>query len=140
MSAPTRRPGFQPGESGNPAGKKPGTRNKATQMVLALMEDGAREIAEAVIMAAKNGDLTAARLVLDKLTPPARERPISLDLPDIDTAKGVSEAQGIILKALGGGELLPSEANAIAAIVEAKRKALETVELERRISALESAR
>lgn len=40
--------GFQPSQSGNPAGKPKGTRNHATRMVLALMENGADEITRIV--------------------------------------------------------------------------------------------
>jgi hypothetical protein len=129
---------WQPGQSGNPAGKPPGSRNKATQMVMALMEGGAEEITRAVIDAAKAGDLTAARLVIERLAPTLRERPLTLDLPDTGTVAGVSAAQRTILEAVGAGDLLPGEATALAGIVETRRKALETVELEQRISALEA--
>lgn len=129
---------WRPGQSGNPAGKKPGSRNKATQMVMALMEGGAEEITRTVIDAAKAGDLTAARLVIERLAPPLRERPLSLPLPDTGTVAGVSAAQQAILQAVGDGEILPGEGTALAGIVESRRKALETVELEQRISALEA--
>ena len=129
---------WRAGQSGNPAGKPPGCRNRATQMVLALMEGGAEEITQAVVAAAKKGDLAAARLVIERLAPPLRERPLSLPLPDTRTIAGVSEAQQAILEAVGGGEILPGEGTALAGILEVRRKALETVELEQRISVLEA--
>ena len=128
---------WKPGQCGNPAGKPPGCRNKATQMVMALMEGGAEEITRTVIDAAKAGDLTAARLVIERLAPPLRERPLSLPLPDTGTVAGVSAAQQAILQAVGDGEILPGEGTALAGIVESRRKALETIELEQRITALE---
>jgi hypothetical protein len=51
-------------------------------MVLAIMERGAKEITEAVVKLAKEGDLSAARLVIERLLPPAKDRPIFLELPD----------------------------------------------------------
>ena len=129
---------WKPGQSGNPKGKAAGSRNKATAMVLNLMETGARDITDAVITAAKGGDLTAARMVLDRLAPPAKERPVSLDMPDTGTAAGVSAAQEAILQAVATGELLPGEAATLAGIVEGRRRALETQELEQRIAALEN--
>jgi len=66
-----------------------------------------------------------------------RGRPVALDLPDTSTVAGVSEAQQAILQAVGSGDLLPGEGTALARIVEARRKALETVELEQHITALE---
>jgi len=129
---------WKPGQSGNPKGKAAGSRNKATAMVLNLMETGARDITDAVITAAKGGDLTAARMVLDRLAPPAKERSVSLDMPDTGTAAGVSAAQEAILQAVATGELLPGEAATLAGIVEGRRRALETQELEQRIAALEN--
>jgi hypothetical protein len=128
---------WKKGQSGNPDGKKPGSRNKATQMVLAMMEGGAEQITQTIIDAAKAGDLSAARLVLERLAPPMRERPITLDLPAIDNAIGISTAQAAILQAAADGELLPGEAATLAGILESRRKAFETQELENRITALE---
>ena len=107
-------------------------------MVLKLMESGAKEITEAVIEAAKGGDMTAARFILDRLAPPAKERPVSLALPSTSTAAGIVEAQAAILQAVAVGDLMPGEATALAGIVEARRKAIETAELEVRILALEA--
>jgi hypothetical protein len=128
---------WRPGQSGNPAGKKPGTRHHATRLVMELMEGGIKDITKKVIEAAKGGDLVAARLVLDRLAPPMRERSIELDLPDTGTANGIAEAQQTVLEAVGQGELTPGEGQVLAGILEARRKALETEELERRIAALE---
>ena len=129
---------WQPGQSGNPKGKPLGARNRATMAVLKLMESGAKEITEAVVKAAKDGDMTAARFILDRLAPPARERPLSLKLPSTTDAAGVAEAQAAILQAVAVGDLMPGEATALAGIVEARRKAIETAELEARIAALEA--
>lgn len=128
---------WKKGESGNPNGKPAGARNKATIMVQAIMERGAKEIAEAVVGLAKEGDLSAARLVLERLVPPAKERPILLALPDTGSADGIAEAQNAILQAVAAGDLLPAEGATLAGIVEARRKAVETEELEHRIAALE---
>ena len=125
------------GQSGNPTGKPAGARNKATRMVQSIMEGGAREITEAVVGLAKEGDLSAARLVLERLVPPAKERPICLSLPDTSTADGIAQAQNVILQAVAAGDLLPGEGSTLAGIVEARRKAVETLELEQRITALE---
>jgi hypothetical protein len=128
---------FKPGQSGNPKGKPTGTRSKSTTLLLSLMQDGADEITKAVITAAKAGDLVAARIIIDRLIPPARERPVSLALPDTATAAGIAAAQNAILQAVADGELLPGEAATLAGIVEARRRAIETVEFEQRLAVLE---
>lgn len=133
------RSAWKPGQSGNPTGKKPGSRNKATMAVLALMETGAKRIAEVVIDAAKAGDLTAARIVLDKLVPVVKERTVTLPtMPSTESPAGVAEAQAAILQAVAAGDLTPGEAATLSGIVENRRKAIETQELEQRISALEA--
>lgn len=131
------KPGWKPGQSGNPKGRPRGSRNRVTLVALAAMEDGADAIARKVVEMAKGGDISAARLVLERLVPPVKERPIAISLPDTSTAEGVVEAQSAILRAVAAGELLPGEAATLSGIVEARRKALETQELEQRIRVLE---
>ena len=129
---------FKPGTSGNPAGKPAGTRSKSTQLLLVLMQDGAQKITQAVIEAAQGGDLMAAKIILDRVMPPAKERPVCVDLPDTSTSEGVTAAQNAILQAVATGELLPGEATTLSNIVEAKRRAIETHELAGRITQLEN--
>lgn len=129
---------FQPGQSGNPAGRPKGCRNKATQAVLALMEGAGEQIVQAVIRAAQSGDLAAAKMVIDRLAPPARERLVSLpDLPDTGTLAGIDQASQVILEAAASGDLTPGEASTLSGIVEVRRRVLETRELGDRLEALE---
>lgn len=125
---------FGPGNPGRPKG----ARHKSTLAILALMEGEAESITRTCIEAAKAGDLTAIRLVLDRLLPPAKERPLRVKLPDVVSLEDVAQAQAAILKAVAAGELLPTEGATLAGIVESRRKAIETAELEARVSALES--
>jgi len=128
---------FRSGQSGNPAGKPKGTRHRLTVLAETLMEDEAGEVARAVIAAAKGGDMTAARLVLERIAPPRKGRPVAFDLPPVDKAEDVLSALGAILMAVSAGEITPDEAGSVAALLELKRKAIETIEIERRIAALE---
>lgn len=129
---------WKPGQSGNPAGKPKGSRNHATRAVLALLEGEAETITRVAIEAAKAGDMMAVRLVLDRLVPNAKERTVELpDMPDTSTSAGVSQAQQRILESVAAGAITPGEANTLAGVLEQRRKALETVELEQRIAALE---
>lgn len=132
------RPGWKPGQSGNPKGRPRGSRNRVTLVALAAMEEGADAIARKVVEMAKAGDISAARLVIERLVPVAKERPMFLALPDTSTADGIAQAQDAILQAVAAGELLPGEGATLAGIVEARRKAVETLELEARITVLET--
>ena len=94
-------------------------------------------IVEAVVTAAKGGDPTAMRLCIERLIPVRRGRPITFPLPALKTADDVGNAIGTIVQGMARGELTPDEAGAVAAVVELRRKAIETSELEKRIAALE---
>ena len=58
---------FQKGKSGNPNGKPKGTRHRITVLAEKLMQDDARDIVRAVLVAARSGDMTAARLILESV-------------------------------------------------------------------------
>ena len=61
---------FEPGQSGNPAGKARGTRNKVTLAIEALLDGEAEALTRKAIELAKAGDMAALRLCLDRLAPP----------------------------------------------------------------------
>lgn len=124
---------FKPGNPGRPKG----SRHKTTLAMMALLEGEAEAITKGCIQAAKAGDMAAIRLVLERLLPPAKERPISLTLPEVKSAEGVAAAQAAILRAVAAGEILPAEAATLTSIVESRRRAIETAEIEARLSALE---
>jgi hypothetical protein len=128
---------FRPGVSGNPSGKPKGTRHKVTQLAEKLMQDDAENIVSAVLMAARNGDMTAARLVLDRIIPARRDNPVSFALPEIASAAEAASTLGAILNAVANGELTPSEADQISKLVDIYVRALEANDFEVRLKAIE---
>ncbi|WP_041440493.1 DUF5681 domain-containing protein [Syntrophobacter fumaroxidans] len=127
---------FKPGQSGNPAGRRPGTRCRATMAAEALISGRADELVEKIVSMALQGDTTCLKACLDRLVPPRRDMPVRVQLPLIEDGD-LSRLTEAILKAATEGTITPSEAQAIAGIVEQHRKAVETTELEARIRALE---
>ena len=128
---------FKPGQSGNPAGRPRGSRHATTVAIEALLDGDAETITRKAIEAAKGGDMVAIRLVMDRICPPRKTRPVHIELPPIADAHGVADAQQEVLNAVAKGELLLDEAQALCGLLEARRKALETQELELRITELE---
>jgi hypothetical protein len=128
---------FAPGQSGNPRGKPRGTRHRATVFAEKLMQADVADVVRTVTTAAKGGDMSAARLVLDRVLPPRKGCTVRFDLPAVSTPADVVAALGAVLAAVGRGELTPDEGAVLTGLLETKRKALETVELEGRIAALE---
>ncbi len=139
-NAPVNSGKWKPGQSGNPAGKPKGTLHKATKVALELMEGEVETITRKCVDEAKAGNMVAMRMFLDRIVPQARSRRITLDLPAIETAADCLKAQGIITAAMAAGELSPDEAETAANVVELKRRAIETLEYEKRIDALEKER
>ena len=135
----TRGKPFDAGKSGNPAGRPAGTRNKATLAIEALLEGDAEKIGRKAIELALDGDVVALRLCLERLAPIRRGRPVRFGLPALDGPGDLVKALGGLLRATADGELSPEEAVTIASILESKRRAHETVDLEVRLAALERA-
>ncbi len=133
---------FKPGVSGNPKGRPQGSRSKATLLAEGLMQEHLSSVVKRVLHAAvAEGDLTACKLVLDKMLPNCKDKPLdagAIRLPTL-TGSNLAEAQATVARALAGGRLTPSEAEALSKTLDAHRKAVELQELEQRLEALERA-
>jgi hypothetical protein len=129
---------FRKGRSGNPSGEAKGTRHKATMAVQALLEGEAEALTRKCIDLAKAGDGTALRLCMERLAPAMKSRAVQLPMPPIDTADDVLKAQAATIGAMAKGHITPDEAATIAGVLEAKRKAIETADLEQRLTAVET--
>jgi hypothetical protein len=127
---------FGPGNSGKPKG----TRHKATQAALALLDGEAKALTRQAVTMALGGDTTALRLCLERIAPPRRDAPVTFDLPPMETARDAAKAAGAVLGAVAHGDLTPTEGAHIMALVETYRRTLETTELEARLAALEGVR
>jgi Family of unknown function (DUF5681) len=82
---PGRR--FQPGQSGNPAGKPKGTRNRATMLAEQLLDGEAETMVRTAIQWAKKGNMAALRLCLDRILPVRHDRPVRFALPMVCRTK-----------------------------------------------------
>jgi hypothetical protein len=74
---------FQPGQSGNPAGRPRGSRNRRTIIVEKLLDDSASELTTAAIERATAGDPAALRACMDRVVPRLRHRALDFALPDL---------------------------------------------------------
>ncbi len=128
---------FKPGKSGNPKGKAKGTLHKATRAALALLEGDLEAITQVCVDKAKEGDLMAVKLILDKVIPNARERRLSIKLPQVEGAANLPAVLAAVLEAVASGDLTPGEGQTITAMLEAYRKGVELNDIEARLRALE---
>jgi hypothetical protein len=128
---------FPKGRSGNPRGKPKGARHKTTLLAEKLMQNDAENIVNAVLTAARAGDMTAARIVLDRIAPARRDNPVTFALPKIKRPADAVAASAAILAAVADGRLTPGEALEVSKLIEAFVKTLEVAELEERLNELE---
>src|ERR1043166_7260090 len=97
---------FQPGHSGNPAGRPPGSLNKKTIAAQALLEERAEEIVTNLMDRSKTGEPAAMRLVIDRLLPTGRNRPVAIELPVIKTPEDAELALTVVTDELAAGKLV----------------------------------
>jgi hypothetical protein len=121
---------FGAGNAGRPRGAK----NKINKRLEALFARDAAAVVAATIKAATDGDTAAMGLVLARIFPVAKDRPVSIDLPDAP-----AEAAAAIMAAAAAGEVLLSEAERLMALTKARAELSSLAEIEARIAALESA-
>ena len=132
---------FAPGVSGNPAGRPRGALNHATRAALAMMQGQVEQLTEVVVARALEGDMTAMKLILDRLVPTAKEstvEPGAVTLPELSGAS-VPDAVAAVVQAVAAGTLPPGQGQALVGMLDNFRKAVELEEIERRLVALEQA-
>ena len=134
MKNPKSSNGWKTGQSGNPAGRKPGT--GAVAKIRASMAEHVPALVAVLIERAMAGDLGAARLLLERTVAPlkAAEQSAPVALPG-----GTLTEQGrAVVAAVASGELAPGQGAALLASIGTLAKLIEVDELARRIEALES--
>lgn len=136
-NTPPKGKRFEPGQSGNPRGRRAGSRPKALMALDALGEGEAEAIVLAMVEKAKEGDATAARTILDRVWPARKGARLTFDLPEVKTAEDLPDAVAAITRQVAGGEISPDEGATVVTLLEAHRKAIETSELAARVAALE---
>lgn len=115
---------FESGKSGNPNGRPKGSRNKVTLAALALLGDEAEEITRVLIEKAKEGDMAAIKLAMDRICPPSKDVPISFDIKNISTLDELIVATNQLVQSVGSGEVAPHEAQMVASLIEQQRKTI----------------
>ena len=77
---------FEKGQSGNPAGRRVGCRNKTTLAAATLLAGEAEALTRKAVELALGGDPTAMRLCIERILPQCRERTVKFILPPIESA------------------------------------------------------
>src|SRR5688572_25188637 len=121
---------------GNP-GKPQGARRKLTLAMEEILARAALPMVERAVALAREGQIGALKLCLDRLSPPRKDSPVEFDLPVIDGAEDAQRASTFILAAVAGGDLTPAEGTAMMSLLVAHKGIVEAGDHERRLAALE---
>jgi hypothetical protein len=130
----TRGKPFEPGNAGRPKG----ARNKTTLAVEALLDGEAEAITRKAVEMALEGDVTAMRLVMDRIMSPRKARPIMFTMPKMETAADAVKASAALVDAVAAGDITPGEAGELAKLVDGFTKAVELHEIQQRLDKLEA--
>jgi len=119
---------FQPGQSGNPAGRPRGARNRTTVLLEALIESEGEALTRHFIEQAKRGNARALGCLMGMILPKRKGAPVEIDLPVLEKASDAPVAIAAIISAVCGGELTPDEGMLLTRMVEAFLRATQKVE------------
>jgi hypothetical protein len=109
---------FLPGQSGNPAGRPPGARNRKTLALQAAYEAKAEGAVNEIMERARSGDRAAMRLCMERAVPAGRHRRFAFAVPRIRSPEDAEAAIDVVMDGLAEGVLSLSEVAELLRIVE----------------------
>lgn len=129
---------FQPGSSGNPRGRKPGTGHRQ-QLFNALVAPHRDALFNAAIQLALGGNEAMLRLFLDRMLPAKpSDDTVTVAIPDrLNRPSTLASCGEAVLNTVAEGTLTPKQGASIMGCLEAQRKIVETCELAQRIDEIE---
>jgi hypothetical protein len=134
------KPRGQPFEAGNRfgRGRPKGSRNKITLVAQRLLQEFSEPIVRKSIIDALQKDGPSRRLCMERILPAQRNGCIRLQLPRTMTAQDVDKASEQVVQAVATGRMTPADGESMLNILELRRKAIETGELQARFDKLEA--
>ena len=103
----------------------------------AMLEPYAEELIQQVVDKAKDGDMAALKLCLDRLCAPLRPTDRHITIEGFDSCTGLSDKGEMILNQVAMGLVTPVEASNLMRAISSQARIIEVDELERRVSDLE---
>jgi hypothetical protein len=130
---------FQKGQSGNPAGRPSGSRNKASIRMQEMLEQKAEDLVNKAVELAVAGNLGALRLCLDRMVSARKNEPLLCAMPPLAKAADAVAAIAGLASAALAGDVTADEAAKLAKVISLYVNTLEAHEFEGRLAKLERA-
>ena len=118
------------------AGRKKGSGQAAQYR--AMLEPYAEELIQRVVGMAKEGDMAALKLCLDRLCAPLRPTDRHITIEGLGSCKELSGKGDVVLASVASGTITPVEASSLMSAISSQARIIEVDELERRVAELES--
>lgn len=129
---------FQPGQSGNPAGKPRGVQHRATQAVQALLEGETEALTRKAVELALSGDTTALKLCLERLAPALKPTTLPVEVGHTIQDSLTATARAMVTAA-ANGEMPPDIAAQLVSALASVARVEELETIKQRLEGLESA-
>jgi len=112
---------FQPGQSGNPKGKPKGTKNRIRIDAKSLIELHIPRLIEILKKAAEDGDVQAARILIDRVIPVVKSENKPINLPELaDPTLSTEERLDAVNIAIVKGRLSLDQGQTLSRMLESQ--------------------
>ncbi len=123
---------FEKGQSGNPKGRTPAHLTAAK--VRKDLADDLPDILAKLIELAKQGDIQAIKLILDRVCPPIKPQAVPISLPVSDS---LAEQGNEIIRAIMQGQIPPDIGSQLITALSNQGKLIELQEMQERLQRVE---
>lgn len=127
---------FQKGQSGNPAGRRPGIVDRRNRIAKAF-DSEFDAVGAAIVAKAKEGDMAAAALYMSRVEPPLRHRAERIQF-ELDASAPLAAQAQQVLAATAAGDIDPDAAKLMLDLLHSLGALRNVDELEARLAALEA--
>jgi hypothetical protein len=127
---------FVPGNPGGPGRPRSAVSRNASTLDGMGVEIG-QQIFQMIAEKALAGDLKAAEMLLSRVWPQRRGRPLAVEAREITALPDYVPAASAITNAVLNGEVTPQEGREMSALLRTQCEAIWTVDFERRLSDVE---
>jgi hypothetical protein len=128
----------RPFQKGN-GGRKPGSRNRTTVLLEALLEGDVvafyRKGRELALGSDSSRQFQMLKFFLGRFLP--KERRVRIELPELDRSSDAVDALAVIIGAAASGQITPSEAAAFASMIANYAQTIRIAEFEERLTTIE---
>jgi len=127
---------FEPGNKFG-RGRPRGSRNKKAIALQQLLDEYLPTLMRKAIAMALQGDVSLLRMLLDRKLPKAYGSPLKIGRLPSSTIEEVAHSHQTVINEVTSGNLTPAQALQIDSLLETSRKVIATVDVVKRLDALE---